>query len=153
MVAQIETPLVREYLEDHQRTAHLFYQVLVALDEGEWRRAQELVKELNRVVGPLIAYEELELYPRLSTSQNSQQLSDDHRQVAQVLQVVLEHESLEGEDEQLVMEGLRVGLDHAEQCGALVGSLAALTESEQVKSLEVLRDLKRRGQCWVEPKG
>ncbi len=116
-------------------------------------RAQELVTELNRVSGPHIAYEELELYPRLSASENSQQLSDDHQKVAQALQMVLEHDSLEGEDEQLVMEGLRIGLDHAEQCGALVGSLAALSESEQANSLEVLRDLKRRGQCWLEPTG
>ena len=65
--------------------------------------------------------------------------------------MLLEHESLEGEDEQLVMEGLRIGLDHAEQYRALLGSLAALPESEQATSLEVLRDLKRRGQCWVEP--
>ncbi len=151
MVVQSQTPLVREYLEDHQGTAHLFYQVIVALDEGESTRAQELTKELNRVIGPQIAYEELELYPRLSVSQNSQSLCDDLQQVTQALKMVLEHESLEGEDEQLVLEGLRIGLDHAEQCGALVGSLAALPESEQATSLEVLRDLKRRGQCWVEP--
>ena len=151
MVVQSRTPLVREYLEDHQGMAHLFYQVIVALDEGESTRAQELAKELNRVIGPQIAYEELELYPRLSASQNSLSLCDDLQQVTQALKMLLEHDSLEGEDEQLAMEGLRIGLDHAEQCRALVGSLAALTESEQATSLEALRDLKRRGQCWVEP--
>ena len=153
MVVQTQTPLVREYLEDHQGMAHLFYQILVALDEGESTRAQDLAKELNRVGGPHIAYEKLELYPRLSASQKSQQLCADHQHVTQALKMVLEHESLEGEDEQLVMEGLRIGLDHAEQCRALVGLLAALPESEQATSLEVLRDLKRRGQCWVEPTG
>ncbi len=64
--------------------------------------------------------------------------------------MVLEHESLEGEDEQLVMEGLRIRLDQAEQCHAMAASLVALPESEQATSFEVLRDLKRRGPCWVE---
>ncbi len=151
MVAEMQTPLVREYLDDHQRTAHIFYQILFALDEGESARSQELAQELNRIRGPQIAYEELELYPRLSVSQNSQSLCDDLQQVTQALKMLLERDSLAGEDEQLVMEGLRIGLDHAEQYRALVGSLAALPESEQATSLEVLRDLKRRGQCWVEP--
>ncbi len=75
---------------------------------------------------------------------------DDHQQVTQALKMVLEHESLEGEDEQLVMEGLRIRLDQAGQCHAIAGSLAAFSESEQATSFEILRDLKRRGPCWVE---
>ena len=153
MVAQTQTPLVREFLEGHERITLLLYQLLVALDECESTRARKLARELNQIGGPHVAYERSELYPRCSATPNSQQLCHDHQQVAQALKMVLEHESLEGEDEQLVLEGLRIGLDHAEQCGALADSLAALPKSEQAKSLEILRDLKSRGQCWVEPKG
>ena len=61
-----KTPLIAEFLKDHQQFSRLLYQISNLLQEGNVELARERAKDLDALAGPHIAYEEAELYPRLA---------------------------------------------------------------------------------------
>ena len=148
------SPLVTEFLKDHQQFSRLLYEISKLLDAGEIEKAQERADELNRLAGPHIAYEEAELYPRLQqmgvTSVSEEHLVGEHHQVLDAVELLLSPGTLTPEQVAECREGIRVALDHAEHCGSLISLVSRLDEREQAASLVVLKQLRHEGKSWTE---
>ena len=149
-----QVPLVKEFLVDHQRMSQLMLNTLVSLEEGEDEEAIATAKALDRVAGPHIAYEESELYPRISggslVSETTELMYLEHRQAVEALKKLLDNPRPNDTTKHEIVEGLRIGIAHVEHCGSLVSLLAALPEAEQKKSLQVLLDYRDRGRLWTD---
>ncbi len=149
-----ELPLLREFLADHKKMSQLMLHTVVSLEEGDIDAAKQSAVALNRVGGPHIAYEEAELYPRISgeslVSTTTREMYDEHREAAAALKLLLDTPSPNATTIQQILDGLRTGIHHAEHCGSLVGLLAALPEPEQAESLQKLLAYREQGRMWTD---
>ena len=149
-----QVPLVREFLADHQKMSKLMLHTLVSLEEGNIDAAIVAAKALDEVGGAHIAYEEAELYPRISgekmVSATTRSLYDEHRQAVTALKQLLDNPNPNESTKQEIIAGLRTGVHHAEHCGSLVSLLAALPTPEQDESLTKLLDFRKQGRKWTD---
>lgn len=149
-----QVPLVREFLADHKKMSKLMLHVLVSLEEGDNAAAVQSARELDNVAGPHIAYEESELYPRISgeklISETTRELHDEHREAAMAVKLLLENPEPDQPTKQQILDGLRTGVHHAEHCGSLARLLAALPTPEQDESLAKLLAYRQQGRKWTD---
>jgi|GEM_PF-4284655 len=149
-----QIPLVREFLADHQKMSKLMLHTLVSLEEGDVEAAVQSATALDELGGPHIAYEEAELYPRISgeklISTTTRELYDEHRETVTALKRLLDDPEPNESTRQEIIAGLRTGIHHAEQCGSLVSLLAALPEPEQNESLTKLLAFREQGRRWTD---
>ena len=149
-----QVPLVREFLADHQKMSKLMLHTLVSLEEGNLKAARKSAEALNEVGGPHIAYEEAELYPRISgeklISATTRDMYDEHREAVTALKTLLDNPEPNEKIKQEIMDGLRTGIHHAEHCGSLISLLAALPEPEQNESLTKLLAFREQGRKWTD---
>lgn len=149
-----DVPLVREFLDDHRKMSQLLLHVVVSLEVGNLEEATAAAEKLNQIAGPHIAYEETELYPRISgeklISDTTRELYDEHREAVMAVKALLEDPQPDQEQLGKIIDGLKTGVRHAEHCGSLVSLLAALPEPEQSASLERLLELRREGKPWTD---
>lgn len=149
-----QVPLVRAFLDDHQKMSKLMLHTLVSLEEGNIEAAIQSAKALDEVGGPHIAYEEAELYPRISgeklISATTREMYDEHREAVTALKTLLDSPNPDEATKHEIMVGLRTGIHHAEHCGSLVSLLAALPEPEKNESLTKLLALRKQGQKWTD---
>lgn len=149
-----QIPLVREFLADHQRMSKLLLHTLVSLDEGNLDAARQSALVLNEVGGPHIAFEESELYPRISgeqlISETTRAMYEEHREAVLALKLLLDNPNPDQPTKQKILAGFRTGVRHAEHCGSLVTLLAALPSPEQNEALSRLLLFRERGQKWTD---
>ena len=149
-----QVPLVREFLADHQKMSKLMLHTLVSLEEDDIEAALQSAKALDEVGGPHIAYEEAELYPRISgeklISATTREMYDEHREAVIALKTLLDNPDPDEATKQEIMDGLRTGIHHAEHCGSLASLLAALPDPEKNESLAKLLAFREQGRKWTD---
>lgn len=149
-----QIPLVREFLADHQQMSQLLLHTLVSLEEDDVVAAVASADALDRVAGPHIAYEESELYPRISgeklISETTAVMYAEHREAVLAVKKLLDNPRPNETTKLEIIEGLRTGVRHAEHCGSLVSLLAALPEPEQEASLQKLFEFRKGGRPWTD---
>lgn len=148
------TPLVREFLAQHQKMSKLLLRTVVCLEGGEIETAMASAHALDKVGGPHIAYEESELYPRISGEQlvsaTTRAMYIEHRQAGTALKTLLDNPQPDDATKQEIIAGLRTGVHHTELCGSLASLLAALPEPEQAESLAKLLAYREQGRKWTD---
>ncbi len=153
-----KSPLVREFLTDHQLMSKLLTETVAHLEKKNDAAALASAIRLDKVAGPHIAYEESELYPRISgeklMSDTTRAMYDEHREAALALKRLLDSSSTNGPlqeaQRQQIIAGLKTGITHAEHCGSLISLLDALPAPEQEESLANLLEYRERGRSWTE---
>ena len=149
-----KTPLIAEFLKDHQQFSRLLYQISNLLQEGKIDLARDRAKDLDAVAGPHIAYEEAELYPRLAelgeTAVDEEMLVGQHHDALDAVRALLDTESPDKESLASIQIGFQGALSHAEHCGSLISLLTRLDEQEQSASLVKLIQFRDEGKKWTE---
>ncbi len=149
-----KTPLIAEFLKDHQQFSRLLYEISKLVADQNLTQARQRGHELDTVAGPHIAYEEAELYPRLAAFGEKRvtedRLKGEHRQMCEALRSLLNDETPDNESCQSIQSGFQTALSHAEHCGTLISLMSRLDEKEQADSLAKLLEFRREGQKWTE---
>lgn len=149
-----QVPLVREFLSDHQKMSKLLLHTLVSLEEENLEAATASAKALDRIAGGHIAFEEAEIYPRISgeeiMTQTTRDLYAEHREALTALKKLLDNPKPNQTTKREILRGLRTGVHHAERCEALADLLAALPMPEQNESLKKLRGFREQGRKWTD---
>lgn len=149
-----KSPLIVEFLIDHQQFSRLLYQIRKLLADRDVEKAKDLAVKLDRLAGPHIAFEEMELYPRLA------QLGEQH--VTEELLIGQHHEALnalrellqfEGDDMSSIRQmeaGFADALEHAEHCGSLISLMLHLSDNDKDEALAALKRLRKEGPPWTQ---
>lgn len=149
-----KTPLIAEFLKDHQQFSRLLYQISKLLQEGKIDLARERARDLDRIAGPHIAYEEAELYPRLSElgakGVSEKMLVNQHHEALNAVRALIDAESPDKQSLEAIQTGFQGALAHAEHCGSLISLLNGLDENAQAASLETLKTFREGGKKWTE---
>lgn len=149
-----KTPLIAEFLKDHQQFSRLLYEISKLLSDHNLAKARLRGEELDVVAGPHIAYEEAELYPRLAAlgehRVTEQQLVDEHAHMCDALRTLLTDESPDDRALGSIRAGFEDALAHAEHCGTLISLMAGLDKQQQSESLARMLELRAAGQKWTE---
>jgi hypothetical protein len=148
------SPLIAEFLKDHQQFSRLLLEVSKLLDSNNLEKARQRAEELNKLAGPHIAFEEAELYSRLiamgERSISKAELVDQHHEIRDALRQLLENHAPDADTVESIKSGFRDGVIHAEHCGTLISLVSRLDEDEQAKSLESLLRFRQQGTPWTE---
>lgn len=151
---EMKTPLIAEFLKDHQQFSRLLYEISKLLNAGDIEKARERALELDAVAGPHIAYEEAELYTRLANfgeaSVTEADLVGEHNNILNSLRMLIEKTSPTDAELESIKSGFRLALAHAEHCGSLISLMSRLNEQEQTNSLATLLGLRKVGKKWTE---
>lgn len=149
-----KTPLIAEFLKDHQQFSRLLLEIKRLLEKGDLKSARQRAVELDQLAGAHIAYEESELYPRLEKLTNKavseELLVDQHDEVLEAVRLLVADGELTPDEVEKAKEAFDVGLTHAEHCGSLISLMGQLQEAEQKESLVVLKRLRDEGKRWTE---
>ncbi|MGI9517695.1 MAG: hemerythrin domain-containing protein [Pirellulaceae bacterium] len=148
------SPLVAEFLKDHQQFSRLLLAITRLLEENKIDEARQRARELDQVAGPHIEYEERELYARLKelgeTRVTNELLVGEHHKIRDAMNLLLENEKLDEDQLQQAKQGFESGIHHAEHCGSLISLMTRLDSDQQVASLVVLKELRDEGRKWSE---
>ena len=148
------SPLISEFLKDHQRFSRLLLAITRLLEDGKIDEARERARELDLVAGPHIEYEEREVYARLKqlgeTRVTNEMLVGEHHQIRDAMKLLLENEALDESQLQQAKAGFASGIRHAEHCGSLISLMSRLDQDQQAQSLVVLKELRDGGRKWSE---
>lgn len=149
-----QTPLIAEFLKDHQQFSRLLYEISKLLKENKIEKARERALELNDVAGPHIAYEEAELYTRLADlgemKVTEDKLVDEHHEVLDSLKDLLDNDQPDAECLESIKAGFDKALSHAEHCGSLISLMSRLDDNQQTSSLAELIRFRAQGKKWTE---
>lgn len=148
------SPLISEFLKDHQQFSRLLYEISNLLEKGNLDKARERALELDVVAGPHIAYEEAEMYSRLADlgeeSVSEKALLDEHQLMLNGMRPLLDGEPLSDEKLETIKAAFKAALSHAEHCGSLISLISQLDPEAQAVSLEKLRAFREDGKKWTE---
>lgn len=107
-----QSPLIAEFLKDHQQFSRLLYEITRLLKQEKVEEARQRAGELNQLAGPHIAYEEAELYPRLSmlgeTSVKETLLVDQHHEALDSVRQLLESDPIDDDLLDEIHDGFEV---------------------------------------------
>lgn len=149
-----ESPLIAEFLKDHQQFSRLLFQIKKLLDEGKIEAAQQRAEELDQLAGPHIEFEETELYPRLkilgARQATEELLVDQHHDALLALQALIEMEEPDEDSLEGIKKGFGDALNHAEHCGSLISLMVQLDQDQQAESLRSLIQLRSKGNRWTQ---
>ena len=149
-----KSPLIAEFLKDHQQFSRLLFQIIKLLEAGQISEARTRADELDRLAGPHIAFEEAELYPRLQIlgerNAKEEMLVEQHHDALHALKQLVDLENPDGDQLESVKAGFNDALKHAEHCGSLISLMTQLNHQEQSESLKSLLDFPAQGQRWTE---
>ncbi len=156
LMLNVDSPLILEFLKDHQQFARLLLQISKLLDQGQIEEARNRARELDELAGPHIAYEEAELYPRLASlgerEVTEETLVDQHHDALQALRMLIDHDSANPQQLEAIQVGFRHALEHVEHCGSLISLMSQLDEDQQAASLSELKRLRDHGPKWTDYK-
>lgn len=148
-----KSPLITEFLKDHQQFSRLLLEVSRLLEQGEIEKARQRARELDVLAGPHIAYEEAELYPRLDQlgdkSVTEEMLVSQHHDALTTIRKLVGEQSISEAELTEIKEGIKAALDHVEHCGSLISFMTRLDEDQQVESLAELKRLRAEGTKWT----
>jgi len=153
-VLNTNSPLITEFLKDHQQFSRLLLEISKLLDQNNLEKARQRAKELNALAGPHIAFEEAELYSRLiemgERSITEAELVDQHHSMRDALSELLENPAPDAATIASIKSGFRDALTHAEHCGTLISLVSRLDDEQQAKSLESLLRFRQQGTRWTD---
>ena len=150
------TPLELEFSEDHRKLTRGVPDISDALKRGAWPDAVTRAKELDRVGGPHIIFEEQVMYPQVAKIRGTEYVTrfyDEHKDAIDGLRLILQHEDQTGVTDKLraeILSKLQTGLDHAVSCGSLLSYLTAMDAGTQLQLLERLRGAREQGMSMLE---
>ena len=150
-----KSAVTQAFLTDHRKFMRLLRDVCQALNQGETEFARTLARELNHVAGPHIAFEETVLYPLLNEKSDEtfvEVLYQEHQTVVAALQKLLGSEHLTASELTEIQQAFTEGLSHAEHCGTLISSLAAMDDVDQREALDELQQLRASDITWTQLK-
>ena len=149
-----KSPLISEFLKDHQQFSRLLYEISRLLSDGKVEDAKKRARELNEMAGPHIAYEETELYPRLALlgerSVTEEMLVDQHHEALDAVRILIDEQEIDESRLEEVKQGFAGALSHAEHCGSLISLMSRLNPEQQAESLLELKRLRDEGSKWTE---
>jgi hemerythrin-like domain-containing protein len=149
-----KSAVVQAFLVDHRKFMKLLRDVGQALRDKDVEKAKTLGRELNRVAGPHIAFEEQVLYPTVEERTHDRvfvaKLYDEHQSIVRALARLLDASRLEAQDIVDLQNAFAQGVDHAEHCGTLISSLSAMDEVDQQEALDELKQLRATGMTWMQ---
>ncbi len=150
----LKDPLIAEFLKDHQQFSRLLFEISKLLEEDKIEEARNRANELDSIAGPHIAYEEAELYSRLSQlgekSVSKEALVKEHHDVLDSLKTLLSNSHPDETELQGIKSGFRDALTHAEHCGSLISLMSRLDEQQRSESLKTLYRLRAQRRKWTE---
>jgi len=149
------TELEKEFIEDHQKLTSSFQKLIGAVELNDPKRMRASAESLDKVAGPHMAFEESVLYPQVGRDRGDgfeQRLLQEHQVARSAILFLTDHSEvpLEPKNRALVLEQLRVGLDHAIACGALLSHITVSSDERQQEMLNELRKLRSKGVRWSE---
>jgi hypothetical protein len=144
------------FLEDHRHLTKGLAGLLESLRQSDAPRATTIARELDRVAGPHMAFEEAVLYPELAGRLGRafvDQLYHEHAlgQNA-VLHLVRRDESapLTAAERATLIEQVETALDHALSCGSLLSYLSTLSTKRHGEMLQQLLDMRAQECLWTD---
>ena len=149
------TALEQEFIEDHQILTSGFQQVIDAVEMNDPKRMRASAESLDKSAGPHMQFEEQVLYPQVGQNRGDgfeQSLLREHQVARSAILFLTDHDDspLAAADRARVLEQLRIGLDHAISCGALLSHVTVASEERQQEMLGELREFRRKGTRWTE---
>ncbi len=127
-----------------------------ALRHGELGDAVRQADELDRAVGPHIAFEERVYYPQLRRVLGDafvQKLYGEHTVGVHAVQHLIAHDPacpLDAAETERLLDDLETAFEHAKSCGTLLSHLEHLPEEAQHRMLEQLEAMRTSGVRWTE---
>ncbi len=143
------------FIEDHRHLTQGLNRLLKALRADDFEEGIAIARELDRVAGPHIQFEEEVLYPEITRTRGTDftdRLYDEHGTALQAIRTLLAANggSLSPSTKAQVIEAAQTGLSHAVSCGTLLSHLTTLPEEMQERLLTRLQDLRADGRRWSE---
>ena len=117
------TSLKDAFVEDHRTLITGLKGLLELVEEGNYRDATRLAKELDAAAGPHIEFEEKCFYPEVGKSRSRgymNNLYDEHRsgmEAVRTLSSLGAGSALNADEQERVLFQLQRALDHAVSCG------------------------------------
>jgi hypothetical protein len=148
-------PLQTVFLQAHRHFIGGLQRILACLDGGDLPGAIAAGRELDRVAGPHIEFEETVFYPLLVGPMGReavQRLYQEHAAGRDGLRTLLSIETgtLSPAAEETVREQIHVALEHATTCGTLLSHVAALDEGIKERILAKHHEIESRAHRWTE---
>lgn len=148
------TELEREFIEGHQKLTSSFQQVIDAVEKNDPKRMRASAELLDKVAGPQMEFEEHVLYPQVAQDRRDgfeRTLLREHQVARSAMLFLMDHgdDPLPVDDRARVLEQLRVGLEYAIACEAMLSHVKLASEERQQKLLAELRQFRREGVRWT----
>ena len=157
-----QTPLEQAFLEDHHKMMRGLDAVHHALEDGNVPQAVAQARELDRVAGPHIQFEEEVLYPQVGEARGEKYhavLIGEHDEARRGVEALLQLGDVLGDNagepgkpgqEEVgeIRDAIRTGLEHGAHCGTLLSHLTTLDPALQQTALNRLLELRRTGSPW-----
>lgn len=150
------SPLTMAFLEDHRQLMRGLNRLRETLERGDVSAAIELAKQIDRMVGAHIEFEEEVLYPKVAESETREfvrQLYDEHHaglRAVEHLRKRSAEKALSPDEQARLVADTQTMVDHAASCGTLLSHLTALDADRQSTILERLMELRDQGHRWSE---
>lgn len=151
-----QSPLVKEFLDDHRLMTRMLSDLVTLLEGDHPEAARSLANQLDKLAGPHIAFEEQCLYPAVKARRGAvlqSQLQHEHDEARAALTQLLStnvEELNRPTMRQVLAVALRKGLKHAESCGTLVSHLQELPQEQKQATLSRLLHLRHEGLRWTQ---
>lgn len=156
MELKSSSPVVSEFVKDHQRMTRGLVDLLQIVRQGDLRAAVAAADKLDRESGPHIEFEEKVLYGEVGRMRGLRleaQLRCEHDSIRNGL-VRLSYLNEKDVDDPRVraelVQTFETAIRHAESCGTLISHLESLSPERQQAAFEQLEAFRRAGRRWTE---
>jgi len=146
--------LRQAFSEDHRVLTRGLTGVVDALREADLAQAVRRAEELDRRVGPHMAFEEQVYYPELRLVLGDRfvdRLYHEHALGLDAVRRLIRHDPAQPLPErERIVEELTTALEHARSCGTLLSHLTRLDPGTLGAMRQALEELRRRELRWTE---
>jgi hypothetical protein len=144
------------FLEDHRHLTKGLGGLLDSLRRSDVPGAVRIARELDRVAGPHMAFEETVLYPEL-VNRLGQPFVDQLYHEHALGQTAVAHlvdradpTSLTAGERSTLIEQVETALEHALSCGSLLSYLSTLSPERHDEMLQQLLDMRTQRCLWTD---
>jgi len=144
------------FLEDHRHLTKGLAGLLESLRQNNAPRATTIARELDRVAGPHMAFEEAVLYPELQGRLGKSFVDQLYHEHALGKKAVshLVHRAKSGPltppERSTLIEQVETALEHALSCGSLLSYLDTLSTERHNEMLQQLLDMRTQERLWTD---
>jgi len=146
--------LRQAFSDDHRVLTRGLSSVVDALGKADLAGAVRRADELDRRIGPHMAFEEQVYYPELRRVLGDtfvDRLYHEHALGLDAVRRLIGHDPARPLPErERVVEELTTALEHARSCGTLLSHLARLDPATLTAMREALEELRRRDVRWTQ---